>query len=157
MTHSTAAQQALDALSRAKHRRERRWRIAGPLLLAALPPAALLVLMAFAFTSAQTTTVTACMSVLVLVPLIVVLFILQSVVIAMVFGVGRVYGGTSGLLRRARYTAHTFSLGVTRLSRLVARPVIAMSTRLAWLERAAGRTPPPAFLLPSAEENTEEA
>lgn len=78
-------------------------------------------------------------------PAVIVCFIPYIALIAVMFGTAKAYGGVSRTAQRTHALVHRLNVGTTSLSKRVAAPIIAVSARLAFLQRFLGSKPPSAL------------
>ncbi|CAG1013753.1 MAG: hypothetical protein IAE83_09405 [Anaerolinea sp.] len=131
----TQAYQEYLLRGRIAHKRQiRRWLI---LPIAGFGAATVLIPLFLALTlrSDQLGTVASFMLIFLFVPLFIMLIILYLIVVSLTFGMAKLYGKTSGIMRGAYTVTHRLNTATTVISKRVAAPVIAISARMAWLER----------------------
>jgi hypothetical protein len=138
------------------HRRDMRWQIGGPLLVLAVILVLVPALITVLFASGRLETIASFMALFILVPLSLACFLPYAALVAMIFGLSKVYGKTSSVLRSIYMFTHRANTTVHGLSRRVAGPVISVSARLARLERLAGIEPPSALPSTVTEQKTDE-
>jgi hypothetical protein len=130
-----------DKQVRARHRSDMLLKIGGPVALTALIMIAVFVTMILALSPSQFSTVANCLSVMLLLPLVLTCLIPYVVLMAL-FGVTRkTYFWLPDQLRTVRGVVHRANLITHRLSTSIARPVIAVNQRIAWLEGVVRRKP----------------
>ncbi len=124
-----------------RHRNAVTWRIVAPVVVAALAIIVVAVALVIAFTSRQVDIVASFMSLLILLPAV--LFCLVPYILLVVlFAVTRkAYFWLPSRLRTARTAAHQVNVVAHRLSMGVARPIISVNQRVAWIEQVTGRKP----------------
>lgn len=81
-------------------------------------------------------------SLFLLLPMVLLCMLPYVMLIFAVVGMGSLNRRAPRLLKRARNITFSLNQGSQRLSHLVAAPIISVSNRLAWLERALGLEPP---------------
>jgi hypothetical protein len=130
-----------DKQVRARHRNDMLLKIVGPVALTALIMVAVFVTMILALSPSQFSTIANCLSVMLLIP-VVVTCLVPYVVLMALFGVTRkAYFWLPDQLRTARGVVHRANLIAQQLSSVIARPVIAVNQRIAWLEGVVRRKP----------------
>ncbi len=130
-----------DAIVRERHRRAVTLRIIAPVAVAALVIVVVAAIMAIAFSTRQISIVASFMSLLILVPMTLVCLIPYILLVVMFAGTRRVYFMLPGKLSTARSAAHRVNVFAHTLSMGVARPIISINQRVAWLEQVTGRKP----------------
>jgi hypothetical protein len=124
---------------RARHRRAVLQQIVGPVALTAAVMIAVLALMVLAFSPRQFGIIASCMSLLILVPTVLICLVPYVALVAMFAGIRKLYLWLPSRLRAARTVVHQSDIVAHRVSRAITNPIIAISQRLAWIERVAGR------------------
>jgi hypothetical protein len=135
-----------DAIVRERHKRAVLTRIIAPVAAAAVLLVVVAAIIALAMSTRQISVVASFMSLLILVPMVLVCLIPYVLIVAMFAGTRKLYFKLPGVLSTARSAAHRVNLTAHRLSMGVARPIIAINQRAAWLEQVAGRKPRKPFL-----------
>jgi hypothetical protein len=130
-----------DAIVRERHRRAVTRRIIAPVVVATLVVVAVMAIIAFAMSSRQISVVASFMSLLILVPMVLVCLVPYILIVLAFAGTRRLYFTLPGKLSSARSAAHRVNVIAHRLSMGVARPIISINQRVAWLEQVAGRKP----------------
>ncbi len=128
---------------RQQHQNQVRTQIILPLVVVAvllfiITPFGLLIL----FTDRQVGIVASFAAVMVLVPTILLCVLPYALLITLIALMGKLNYRAPDLLRTGRNIAHTVNEGTHRITRTATRPIIAVSQRLAWLERLTGGEPP---------------
>lgn len=141
MRSSATQKQAINAVSRAKHRRERLRYIIAPVGGAAIALVLILLGVVILAAPAQINVAATCMSALILTPLVLVCLVPYAIFILAFFALSRVYGRTSSLLDRTRLVIHRVNRVVYRLAVLIATPVIRFNQAFAWIEHVVTRKP----------------
>lgn len=139
--------------SRRAHQQVMRWRVVAPLAAVF----GLLVGIPLAFTifagGGRANTAASLMSLCISLPLSLVCLIGYAAFIAAIFGVAKVYGSTSAVVRRAHHFAHRVNLGTKSIARRVGRPLISLNARYTYIEQYIQHTV--GGLLPAGEEGDE--
>jgi len=130
-----------DAVVRDRHRRAVTTRIIAPVVIATLAIIIVAAVIALALSTRQISIVASFMSLLILIPMVLVCLIPYVLIVAMFAGTRRLYFMLPGKLSTARSAAHQVNLIAHRLSMGVARPIIVINQRAAWLEQVTGRKP----------------
>lgn len=131
----TQAYQEYLLRGRIAHKRQiRRWLIL-PMVGFGVATVLIPLFLALALRSDQLGTVASFMLIFLFVPLFIMLIILYLIVVSLTFGMAKLYGKTSGMMRGAYTVTHRLNTATTAISKRVAAPVIAISARMAWLER----------------------
>lgn len=128
-----------EAEVRARHRRAVLQQIIAPVVLAAALMILVLVLMVFAFSPRQFGIIASFMSLLILVPAALICVVPYVALVAMFAGTRKLYLWMPSRLRAARTIIHQSDVVAHRVSRAIANPIIAVSQRLAWIERVTSR------------------
>ncbi len=128
---------------RVRHRQERQRQITLPVAAAAIVlfiviPLALLIL----FSDRQVSIIAAFATVMVVLPVVLLCLVPYVLLLVLVAVMLWVYRRAPNALRTGRNVAHGVNLGTHRVSAAATAPVIAVSKRLAWLERLTGNDPP---------------
>jgi Kef-type K+ transport system membrane component KefB len=119
------------------HRRDRTRKIIVPVALLTALLAVVLLVMVIAFQPHQVSVVGACMSIMLLLPLLVIMLLFQLVAVGMVWGVSRLYGKTGLWMGKARNVGLRVHIMTVKGSKLIARPVISMSAAFTQFETTA--------------------
>ncbi len=130
-----------DARVRERHRRAVTTRIVAPVVVAALLIVVASTILVITLTGGQLNTVASFMSLLILIPMTLVCLLPYLALVAMFAGTRKLYFWLPGKLSSARSTAHRVNTLAHRLSMGVARPIIGINQRIAWLEHVTGRKP----------------
>jgi hypothetical protein len=126
---------------RTRHRTDVLLKIVGPVALTAFLMVAVFVALILGLSPRQFNTVANCLSAFLLLPVILSCLIPYVVLVAL-FGVTRkAYFWLPDQLRNVRGVVHRANLITHRLSNAIARPVIAVNQRIAWLEGVVRRKP----------------
>jgi hypothetical protein len=128
-----------DAIVRDRHRRAVTTRIIAPVAIAAVAIIIVAAVIALALSTRQISVVASFMSLLILVPMVLVCLVPYVLIVAAFAGTRKVYFMLPGKLSAARSAAHRVNLIAHRLSMGVARPIITVNQRIAWLEQVTGR------------------
>jgi hypothetical protein len=118
----------------AKHRREVLLHIIAPVAATALLLAIVVIGAAIVATPTQFNTISSFMSLLILVPSAVMMLIPFVIIIALFYGVRRLYLSMSRILDRILVGTRQVTLTTRRVSVQAARPVIWLNEKVAWLE-----------------------
>lgn len=124
---------------RARHRRAVLMEIVGPVALVAVIMLVVLLGMILVLSPRQMGTVASFMSLLILVPTVLVCLVPYLLVVALFAGTRKLYLWLPSRLIVARDIIHRVDIVAHQASRSVASPIIAVSQRLAWLERVTNR------------------
>jgi hypothetical protein len=117
-----------------RHRNDVLFKIVGPVALTAFLMVAVFVALILGLSPRQFNTVANCLSAFLLLPVILSCLIPYVILVAL-FGVTRkAYFWLPDQLRTVRGVVHRANLISHRLSTTIARPVIAVNQRIAWLE-----------------------
>lgn len=128
---------------RDRHRQQVRQQIVLPVAAVAVVlfivvPLGLLIL----FTDRQVSIVASFAAVMVLVPMVVLCVLPYALLLVLMALMGTANRRMPDLLRTARNVTYNVAQGSRRVSSAATRPMIAVSQRLAWLERLTGGEPP---------------
>jgi hypothetical protein len=126
---------------KARHKRAVTFQIIAPVAVVAIIMVVVLIAMIAGLSSFQFNTVASFMSLLLLVPAVIVCLVPYVLIVAMLFGTRKLYLKSSSLLMSTRNALHKVNVGATRASRAIARPIIAINMRAAWLETMLERRP----------------
>ena len=133
----------------AKHQREMQRQVYLPLIITGLLLVIVPVVLVIALSPYQVGTISAFMSLLLLIPAVLVCIVPYALLVAsaaLMYKANRWLPGRFGGVRSAM---HTVSLQTNQLSRHVVRPVIWVHERYAWLAHVvSSRTPKPLLMLP---------
>ena len=124
---------------RARHRRAVLQQIIGPVALTAVVMIAVLVGMILVLSPHQFGTVASFMSLLILIPTVLVCLVPYILVIAMFAGTRKLYLWMPNILVRTRSVIHQSDVVAHQASRIITRPIIAVSQRWAAIERVTSR------------------
>jgi hypothetical protein len=119
---------------REKHRREVLLHIIAPVAATAIILALVVIFAVIVATPRQFDVIASFMSLLILVPSVVVLLIPFLLVIAIFYGIRRLYLSLSIILEKTRNVTRQVSVTTRQLSYRVAQPVIWLNEKVAWLE-----------------------
>jgi hypothetical protein len=131
-----------DAQVRQNHRRAVLRQIVLPVGLAVAVMILVLVIMILAFSPSAFNTIASFMSLLILVPTVILCVVPYVLIVAAFGGTRKLYVMLPRYLQTARHGLHRVNVVAQRASVVIAKPVIAVSGRLAWVEQVMNNKPP---------------
>ncbi len=134
-----------DSQVRQNHRRAVLRQIILPVALTGVAMIAVLVILILALSPRMLNVAASFMSLLILIPTVLVCLVPYVLIVAAFAGTRKLYFLLPGQLRAARHFMHRANDVARNASFGVARPVIAVSRRLAWVEQLVSRKPPRAL------------
>lgn len=129
----------------AAHRRNLRWRIIFPVGIAGLAIVLVPLLVLMVGGESRLGTTAALMSVCALLPAMIFLIVIYAVLLGATFYTAKAYSKTSGALKRVHGAVHSVNVATSAFSQRITAPLVAISARLAFLQRALGGKPPSAL------------
>ncbi len=138
-----------DAQVRQNHRRAVLRRIILPVAVTAVAMIAVLVILVLGFSPTMMNVTAAFMSLLILIPMAILCLVPYVLLVAAFAGTRKLYFLLPRYLDSARHFMHRANGVAQRASMGVARPLITVSERLAWIERLVNRKPSRALGAPA--------